>query len=115
MMALGAKLLGLFGLGDDMAKRFALVPLMVIAGLLVWAGIATFGSWQDRAIEQAHDAGATEALLGGHETTLEQLKEANDAEQDLDAGGERSADRYAGCLQDSDRPAACERYRPLAK
>lgn len=114
MLAIGAKLLGLFGLGDDMAKRFAWLPLLVIAGLLVWAGIAAFGSWQDRTIEQARAAGATGAVLGGHEVTLDQLEDANDAEQDLDAGGERSADRYAGCLRDSDRPAACERYRPLA-
>ena len=63
-------------------------------------------------IETANDAGVTQAVNAGHETTFEQLENADDAEQDLRSSGERSAERYAGCLRD-DRNGNCERFRPI--
>jgi len=76
LLTIGAKLLGLFGLGEDAARRFALVPLLVLAALLAWGVWAAFDRSQGRAIEQARDAGATGAVVAGHETTLDQLKDA---------------------------------------
>lgn len=113
LLAFGARLLGLLGLKADLARRFALVPLLMFAGLALWAGVAAFNSWQDRAIEQARDAGATDAIAAGHETTLDQVKDANNAETELETGGDRSSARHAECLRNSRRPEGCERFRPL--
>lgn len=64
-------------------------------------------------LDTAKEAGASGVVIAGQEQTLDQLGDANDAEKDLRAGGERSAARYDQCLQDSRRRAACERYRPV--
>lgn len=67
----------------------------------------------DTTEQLGREAGEQGAVIAGQQTTLDQLGDANDAEQDLRAGGIRSAERYSGCLRDSRRPEACERYRPL--
>lgn len=111
-IAFGMKVLGWFGAGDAIARRFAWVPLVIIpvllAGLIYW--IAT--SWFDSALDTATNAGATAAVVAGQNQTLDQLKDANDAEDTLRADGERSARRYADCLLDSREKQACERYNP---
>ena len=112
ILSLGATILGKFGLGASLAKRFAWVPL-VIAALLVLAFIYWIAtSWFDTAIDTAKDAGTTEAVVAGQNQTLDQLGDANVAEQNLRTGGERSAERYAGCLLDSRNKDRCERYNP---
>lgn len=68
-----------------------------------------------RLVETAEGAGAADAVITGQNRTLDQLGDANDAEANLRAGGERNADRFNQCLQDSRRPEACERYRPRAE
>lgn len=67
----------------------------------------------NKLVETGRQSGASEAITKGHESTLGQLKDANNAEQDIRASGERSDARYLGCLQDSDRPGSCDRYKPL--
>lgn len=80
------------------------------------AAVMIAGNFVEDAFESTEqlgrEAGEQGAVIAGQETTLDQLGDANDAEQDLRAGGDRSAERYYGCLQDSRRPEACERYRP---
>jgi hypothetical protein len=83
---------------------------LIIAGIVAFKVLDNAGK---RTVAVARDAGATAAVATGQAQTLDQLKDANDAEQDLRASGERSATRYAQCLRDSRRPASCERYRPF--
>ena len=108
MSFLAAK--GLFGL----ARWGWLVIALVGLALIAWAIIGTYDNTLDDARETGREAGASGAVIAGQNQTLDQLGDANDAEQDLRSAGERSAERYAGCLRDSRRKAACERYRPLA-
>lgn len=84
---------------------------LLIAGFVAFKVLDNCGK---RTVALAKHAGTVEAVATGQAQTLEQLKDANDAEADLRAAGERSAVRYAQCLQDSRRKDACERYRPLA-
>lgn len=65
-----------------------------------------------RMIETAQDSGKSEAVIEGQNQTLDQLKEANDAEREVNRR-ERNAARFDQCLQDSRDAARCERYRPL--
>jgi hypothetical protein len=76
--------------------------------------VVMFDHAGERTVKVAAEAGGTAAVAAGQQQTLEQLKDANNAQQDLRHAGERSADRYDQCLLDSDRPAACERYKPIA-
>lgn len=115
IFAFGTKVLGLFGLGDAIAKRFAWVPPLLIAGLAVWLIMSIAANWFEQALDTAKDAGAAGAVATGHVETLEQLEDANNAEQDLRSAGERDAGRYAGCLRDSRDKARCERFNPHAE
>lgn len=112
MLGFGATMLGWFGVGDELAKRIAWVPLALgaLAGLFVIYFIAT--SWMGTVVDTARSAGTTEAVIAGQNQTLEQLGDANDAEEELRAGGERSAVRYNDCLRDSRDKPRCERYNP---
>ena len=89
------------------------VVALLIAG--VTAAVLISDNRDERLVETAKGSGAAEAVITGQTATLDQLGDANNAEQDLRAGGERSAARYAECLRNSRRPAACERYRPIAQ
>ena len=84
---------------------------LIIAGVVAFKVLDNNGK---RTVAVAREAGAVGAVATGQAQTLDQLKDANDAEQDLRAHGERSAARYAQCLQDSRRREACERYNPDA-
>lgn len=79
---------------------------------LIWMVIAVADRWHENSLQTAKDAGAVEAIVAGQNQTLEQLGDANAAEESLRAGGERNADRYADCLRDAIEPANCERYNP---
>lgn len=89
------------------------VVALLIAG--VTTAVLISDNREERLVETAKDSGAAEAVVTGQNTTLDQLGDANDAEEDLRFGGERSAARHAECLRNSRRPAACERYRPNAE
>lgn len=115
LLTLGAKILGFFGLGDRIAQRFAIVPLIIMAVLAFLAVKWSVAAWMDRTIETAKDAGATGVVVQGQNQTLEQLGDANNAEANLRAGGERSAIAYDECLRNNTRKSACERYNPDAR
>jgi threonine dehydrogenase-like Zn-dependent dehydrogenase len=86
---------------------------VLIAGVI--AAVIISGNSEERLVETARESGAADAVITGQNTTLDQLGDANDAEENLEAGGERSASRFAECLRNSRRKPACERYRPLAE
>jgi len=84
-----------------------LIIIACIAALLFFLARGMF----DSALDTAADGGETRAVVAGQAQTLDQLGDANVAEQDLRSGGERSAARYDACMRDS-RSKRCERYRP---
>lgn len=115
IFAFGMKVLGWFGISKDLAKRFAWAPPLIIAALLVWLAMTIAANWFTQALDTAEEAGATKAVVTGHATTLNQLEDANNAEQDLHRAGERDAGRYADCLRDSRDRTRCERFNPGAE
>lgn len=88
---------------------------IAIVGAVI-AAIWTFVTINDRrhenTLEVAKEAGATGAVVAGQAQTLDQLGDANNAEQDLRSSGERSAARFDQCLLDNRDKTTCERYRP---
>lgn len=86
----------------------------ILAGILFafLLGLGWFVSSLNEMEERAEEAGVTKAVTQGHRTTLDQLKEANDAEAAM--RDERHAARYADCLRNSRIRESCERYRPAA-
>ena len=96
--------------------RGAWVTIAIIGlGLIAGAIVGTVRGTLDDATELGRNAGEADAVIAGQNQTLDQLGDANHAEQDLRTSGDRSQRRYDGCLRDSDRRAACERYKPLAR
>lgn len=101
-----------------LARSLGLTEKVVKLGLIAIALILAAGAFmwlQSR--ERADDAanrqiGATEAVVAGQTQTLEQLESANVAEQELRAGGDRSAERYRLCMQSARTPTNCLRYHP---
>ena len=91
----------------------ALAAVVLIAPIIVGGWIVINKNRDTKLVDTGREVGRTEAIGKGYESTLKQLEKANAAERNLEAGGERSAHRHAQCLQDSDRPSACDRYRPL--
>lgn len=91
--------------------------MLGLAAALAVAGIVAFNvldNAQERTVAVAREAGTVSAIATGQAQTLDQLKDANDAERAIAVGGERNAARFAECLQNSRRLAACERYNPDA-
>ena len=89
------------------------VVALLIAG--VTAAVLISGNRDDHLIKTAQESGAADSVITGQNTTLDQLGDANAAEQEIRAGGERSHARFDDCLRNSRRRAACERYRPIAQ
>lgn len=114
IFAFGMRLLLAFGIGDKLAKRFAWLPPLIFAGLAIWAVMSIASNWFEQALDTARESGQAEAVAAGHEQTLDQLGDANNAEADLRTSGERSAARYSECLLDSRDKQACERFNPAA-
>lgn len=103
------------GLAGKAAPFVAGAGVLATLGLMAWLLLAIADRWHENTIAVATEAGATGAVVAGQNQTLEQLKDANDAEQDLRSSGERSALRYSDCLLDARDRAACERYNPLPR
>lgn len=94
--------------------RWVWIALIAAAMAAAFVIVAIAKNRDAALIETATDAGAAEAVIAGHETTFEQLEDADDAEQDLRSSGERNAARYDDCLRNS-RTGNCERFRPLGE
>ena len=63
------------------------VVALLIAG--VTAAVLISGNRDDRLIDTAHKGGAADAVITGQNTTLNQLGDANDAQQEIRNAGER--------------------------
>lgn len=87
------------------------------AWLLIVAAIVLGAVLLARSAEKADDRqnqqiGAQGAVVAGQAQTLEQAGDAQRAEQELEAAGERSSVRYADCLRNARTKSRCERYNP---
>lgn len=113
-----ARALAAVGLSDRLSRILAPwaagVAFFAILALLAWLAVTIADRWHENTIAVATDAGAAHAVIAGQQQTLEQLGDANNAEQDLRSAGERDALRYSHCLLDARDKAACERFKPLA-
>jgi hypothetical protein len=103
------------GLAAKLAPWVAGAALVAIIGLLAALLMAIADRWHENTIAVATEAGATGAVVAGQAQTLDQLGDANHAEQNLRSSGERDPKRYAGCLLDSRDKARCERFNPAGE
>jgi len=114
-----AGLLVRWGLKEATAGKLAPwaagVGVLAILGLLAGLAATIADRWHENTITVAQEAGATAAVVAGQNQTLDQLGDANNAEQDLRSSGERSPMRYADCLLDARNKDSCERYRPVPR
>ena len=87
-----------------------LAILAIVAGMAFVIVRIADNAFEDT-LDTAADRGRAEAEVEGHETTLEQLERANDAEDDIRF--DRDNARYTACLRDvaPGYEASCERYR----
>ena len=115
IFAFGMKVLGMFGVSREIAKRFGWAPPLIIAALLVFMVMRIAAGWFQQTIDTAKEAGASEAVIAGQTSTLDQLGDANNAEQDLRSSGERDPRRYADCLRDSRDKGRCGRFNPAGE
>lgn len=117
ILAAMVRVLAGLGLSDAMSRKLAPWAaggaFLVILGLLAWLAVTIADRWHENTIAVATDAGAAAAVVAGQAQTLDQLGDANDAEQTLRSAGERDALRYSHCLLDARDKAACERFKPI--
>lgn len=96
-------------------RNWIWIAIVGAAVAAIWTLVAIADRRHQHSLEVAKNAGAIGAIVAGQEQTLDQLGDANNAEQILRSAGERSSARYEQCLLDARDPAGCERYRPLAQ
>lgn len=110
MGAIGAWLgeKALFGVARGWLIAGAVAVLLALGGA-IWAEYTYRKHVHDA---QQQTIGAQGVVIAGQTQTLNQLKDAKNAEQTLKTDNGRSAERYRQCLLDSRRPSACDRYKP---
>ena len=96
-------------------KGWIIIAFLTLVIASVTAVVLIADNRDKRMIRTAEGSGATGAIVDGQNQTLDQLGEANDAEQEIRNAGERSAARYDDCLRNNRREGACERFRPIAQ
>lgn len=79
----------------------------------IWAFVAIADRRHENALETAAEGGAASAVAAGYQQTLDQLEDANNAEQDLRSAGPRSQPAFDECLRNNRNRAACDDLRPL--
>lgn len=94
-------------------KNWIWVAIIGAVVAALWVAVAIADRRHENTLEVAAQGGAASANAKGFTQTLDQLGDANHAEQNLRELGERSAQRHADCLRDARDPSTCERYRPL--
>ena len=102
-------------IGSIAPKGWIAIGLVTLLIAGVTAAMLISSNRDERLIETAQESGAADAIITGQNTTLDQLGDANDAEQEIRTGGERSRARFDDCMRNSRRSASCERYRPIAQ
>ena len=88
--------------------------IALVAGIVaaIWTFVAIADRRHENALDVAADAGALGTVVAGQAQTLDQLGDANDAEEALRSAGERSGPRFDQCLLDNRDKRTCERFRP---
>lgn len=94
-------------------KNWIWIAIVAAAIAAIWAAAAIADRRHENALETAAAAGAAGAVRAGHEQTLDQLEDANNAEQDLRELGPRSQLAHDECLRNNRNRAACDDLRPL--
>ncbi|PZT91695.1 MAG: hypothetical protein DI637_01485 [Citromicrobium sp.] len=87
----------------DGVRNWVRLTAVATIAAIVFTVIQIADNRDGRMIETARTSGAAKAVIPGQTTTLDQLGDAHDAEQDLRAGGEHSDARFAECLENSRR------------
>lgn len=106
-------LLWLGAAGFKGLKNWIWIAIVGSAIAAIWTFVAIADRRHENALDVAAESGAVSAAAKGLTQTLDQLGDANNAEQNLRSSGERSAARFDQCLLDARDPSTCERYRPL--
>lgn len=89
-------------------KAKAWLGILALTGIIVGAWITIADNRDKRMVETARDAGGNAAVVQGQQTTLEQNRSANDAEQVVRRGGDAAV---AGCMSDARGHASgCSRF-----
>lgn len=96
-------------------KNWIWIAIVAAIVAAIWAAVAIADRRHENALDVAADAGALGAVVAGQTQTLDQLGDANNAEETLRSTGERSAARFDQCLLDNRDKRTCERYRPAAQ
>lgn len=102
-------------IGSIAPKGWLAIGAVVAVLAIVAVIIANANDILDETRETAREAGESGAVIAGQEQTLDQLEDANNAERDVESGGERSTAAYNECLRNNRRPETCERNRPIAQ
>jgi len=95
-----------------LAKHSVKIGLAVAAVVLLVLAALWMSSAEKADDRNNQEVGASQAVIAGQQQTLEQLKDANDAEEDLRTGGERNLVRYNECLRNARTKSRCEQYDP---
>ena len=100
------------GLGPFKVKIW--LAILAALAMVAFVIIEIADNRDKRMIETAEESGASKGLAESQGNILDQVEKANDAEKDLNRGGD--ADRYARCLQDATAATRgnCERFRPVS-
>ena len=96
-------------------KGWIIIAFLTLVIASVTAVVFIADNRDKRMVETAQEGGSSTAVIAGQNQTLDQLGEANDAEQEIRNAGERSAARYDDCMRNNRREGACERFRPIAQ
>jgi len=89
--------------------------LAILAAMMLAAGVVVkvIDNRDERLIDTAKDAGSAGAVIEGQKDTLDQVERANNADREIDRGGD--AARYERCLRNAtaESRANCDRFAPL--
>lgn len=103
-VALGFRLLSLFGVKEALAKRFAPLAAIALGLLLVGLAVLAFNLWLDGRDTRNQEIGATVQREGDLRATIERVEKANEAAAKVERD---PAARRAGCLRHSRTPENC--------
>lgn len=103
-VAIGFRLLSLFGVKDALAKKLAPLAAIVLGLLLLALAVLAFNWWLDHRDTRNQEIGASVQREGDLRKTIQNVEKANEAAEAVarDPGAAR-----AECLQNARNPADC--------
>lgn len=93
------------------AGKKAATGLLVLLGLVAVTTIVikTATNWFDETLDRAEEKGAGAAVQAGQDLTLENIRKANEARDEIVR--DRDNAKYDECMFGSRTPGNCEQYR----